>query len=131
MAGARAVLFLAGCGMLLFIALAIGIGLAIYLVYRRRIMGALGPPAQAVSILEDWAHGEGCELLKVDWSDDRRDQPFADRFGAGWGKRPAIVLVIKVRTPEGAVRRGWAYLQFRSVRSRVLLPETLEVAWDE
>jgi hypothetical protein len=83
MAGARAFLFLAGCGMFLFIALAIGVGLAVYLMNKRRIMGALGPPAQALAILEDWAADERCELLKVDWSDGSRDHPFAaDRMRA-------------------------------------------------
>jgi hypothetical protein len=129
MAGARAALLLAGCGMFFLIFLAVGIGLVVYLMNRRRIMGALGPPAQAVSILEEWAADEGHDLLKVDWPQDRQAHPFADRFGAGWGKRPAVVLAVEVRTRAGTVRRAWAYIQFRGYRSRTLLPETLEVVW--
>ena len=131
MQAARAVLLLAGCGMFLFVALVIGVGVALYFAFRGRVLKTLGPPAQAVAILENWAADEGCELLKADWLEDRRDHPFADRFGVGWGKRPAIVLVVKVRTPQGQVRQGWAYLQYRGLRSRTLLPDSLEVAWDQ
>lgn len=131
MAGARAILFLGGCGMFLFIALAIGIGVAVFFMHRRRIMGAIGIPARAVAILEEWAGDEGYELLKAEWPKDLHDHPFTDRFGAGFGKRPAIVLVINVRTPEGETRRGWAYLQYQGIYMRILRPDSLEVIWDE
>jgi hypothetical protein len=129
MAGARVFLLLIGCVMFLFVAVAIGIGVGFWFMYRRRFMRAIGVPTQAVGILEDWAADEGCELLKADWPEDRR-HPFADRFGVGLGKQPAIVLAVKVRTRHGDVRRGWAYLRQGYLPPR-LLPESLEVVWDE
>jgi hypothetical protein len=88
--------------------------------------------SQLQTIIEDWADEHDYELLDV--AEERsRDHPFADRFGFGFGKAPAVVRRIKVRTRKGRVRRGWVYVRARMVGGRYgpFLPETLEVAWED
>jgi hypothetical protein len=99
------------------------------------------------AILEDWAARHGLEVVQI--SDAAAlNHPFADRFGFGFDKRPAVVKRIELRNRSGQVRRGWAYVQSnftpggaanvlhlgsngaRFMANGDFLPETLEVAWD-
>jgi hypothetical protein len=112
-----------------FIVAAVAFVAVLIFVARRGV----GPgTVQLQRIIEDWAEEHDYELLDV--AEERsRDHPFADRFGFGFGKAPAVVRRIKVRTRKGRVRRGWVY-----VRARLggrgysgFQPETLEVAWED
>jgi hypothetical protein len=99
------------------------------------------------SILEDWAARQGLEVLQITDA-AALNHPFADRFGFGFNKRPAVVKRIELRNRSGQVRRGWAYVQSnftpggaanvlhvgsngaRFMVNGDFLPETLEVAWE-
>jgi hypothetical protein len=88
---------------------------------------------QLESIIDDWARERGYELVGVRELPSR-DHPFADRFGAGFGKGPAVVKYFEVRKGRGKVRRGWAYVRARLAGRggySGFRPESLEVAWDE
>jgi hypothetical protein len=85
------------------------------------------------SILNDWAEGQGFELLQVGGRDPH-GSPFADRFGFGFGKRPAIVQSIEVRDRKGRTRHGWAYVQARMAGRggySGFLRDTLEVRLED
>jgi hypothetical protein len=86
---------------------------------------------QVESIVRNWTEQHGYELLNIS-EEGIRNSPFADRFGAGFGKRPAIVRSIEAKDPKGRVRRGWIYIRARFAGPRGFsgfLPDTLEVAW--
>jgi hypothetical protein len=89
--------------------------------------------SQLQTIIANWAEEHDYELLDV--SEVRsRDHPFADRFGFGFGKAPAVVRRVKVRTRKGRVRRGWVYVRARMPVGGFgggFRPETLEVAWED
>ena len=88
--------------------------------------------SQLQTIIANWAEEHDYDLLDV--SEVRsRDHPFADRFGFGFGKAPAVVRRIKVRTRKGRVRRGWVYVKARLGGRGYsgFRPETLEVAWED
>jgi hypothetical protein len=86
---------------------------------------------QVEDIVRDWTEQHGYELLSMG-EEGLRNSPFADRFGFGFGKKPAIVRSIEARDPKGRVRRGWIYIRARFAGPRGFsgfLPDTLEVAW--
>src|SRR5262249_51397518 len=83
------------------------------------------------SIVRDWAEQHGYELLGLS-EEGIQKSPFADRFGFGFDKKPAIVRVIEARDPKGRVRRGWIYLRARFAGRggyRGFLRDTPGVAW--
>lgn len=89
MAGLRLTLFLGGCVLFLFVAVVAVVGTAVLLLLTRR--AGFSPAAnQAIPIIERWARSHGYEVLKNE-PYLGRDHPFADRFGFGLGKMPAVV----------------------------------------
>jgi hypothetical protein len=106
----------------------IGIVALIFFLAKANRSARLG---QVESIVRNWTEQHGYELLSIG-EEGIHDSPFADRFGFGFGKKPAIVRSIEARDRQGRVRRGWIYLRARQVGPRGFggfLPDTLEVAW--
>jgi hypothetical protein len=92
--------------------------------------------AKLRAVVEDWAEDHGYEVLNIS-SDVPSDHPFKDRFGFGFGKRPAIVRAVEMRGRNGRIRHGWLYVQARLGGGRHgggltgFIPESLEVAWED
>ncbi len=114
------------CG---FVVVAGSIALVVYLVLRSRRPGGSGSLER---IIEDWAEENGYEVLEISTAIDD-DHPFADRFGAGFGKRPGVVRYIEVRTRKGRKRGGHVYIAARLGPGGYsgLRPASLEVVWDD
>ncbi len=91
---------------------------------------AAGSGDRLRAILAGWAENRGYELVEVGDASGR-DHPFKDRFGFGFGKRPAVVRHIEVRDERGRERQGWVYLPMRMVGRSFAgyLTNELEVAW--
>ena len=122
--------FLVGFVICAFVGVAAVVGGAIYLIFTARST-LLPGPGQIGAIIEEWARTHGYEVLRID-PVSGRDHPFADRFGAGFGKRPAVVRAVEVRTPAGRRRKGWVYIAARGYHAGAgFRPESLEVAWAE
>ncbi|HJZ89237.1 MAG TPA: hypothetical protein VKE40_00090 [Gemmataceae bacterium] len=96
----------------------------------RKVAGA-ALNAQVEETIEDWAEDHGYELLGLREA-DARDNPFTGRYGNWGGKRPGIVMRVKIRDRDDRVRRGWILLLARG--AVVYLgydPGTLEVEWED
>jgi hypothetical protein len=116
-----------------FILLAIGFVFLIIFIGKRGIAPAR--QNQLEEIIEEWADDKGYELLEARRVTSR-DHPFADRFGFGFGKKPAMVQEIEVRDRKGRVRRGWAYIRVRMAGTSGtafggFVRDSLEVAWED
>jgi hypothetical protein len=114
------VVFLAGAGLLIFFMTKL---------YQNR--AAIGSN-KLRPILEDWADDHDLELLEIDDAVPR-DHPFADRFGSGFGKKPALVRSFEVRDRKGRIRRGWVYIRMRMAHGGFggFVLDSLEVEWDD
>jgi hypothetical protein len=113
---------------LLFI---VGFGVFLILFAGRRVVAPMHQ-RQLRSIIEDGMAERDYELLEVT-DETSRDHPFADRFGFGFGKRPAVVKRIEARDRAGRTRRGWAYVRawVTGMGHSGFIPESLEVAWED
>src|SRR5438067_13210938 len=81
---------------LLFI---IGFGVFLILFAGRNVVAPMRQQ-QLRSIIENGLAERGYELLEVA-DETSRDHPFADCFGFGLGKRPAVLKRIEARDPAG------------------------------
>jgi hypothetical protein len=103
-----------------------------YLLVRgsRKVAGA-AMNAQAEEAIEDWAEDHGYEVLGLREADPR-DNPFTGRYGKWGGKRPGVVMRVKVRDQHDHIRRGWILLLARGAVAYLGYdPGTLEVAWED
>jgi hypothetical protein len=124
-------LLLGACVAFVLVGLLVVAALWIFLVRGSRKVAGAAINAQVEEAIEDWAEDHGYEVLGLSEADPR-ENPFAGRYGNWGGKRPGIVMRVKVRDRNDRVRSGWILLLARGAVVYLGYDSgTLEVAWED
>jgi hypothetical protein len=123
---------LAACGGVFVLFVGIFVGLAFLLKRTSKALAITPHSKELRALVEDWADEEGYEVLEVGTTVTGQ-HPWADRFGFGFGKKPAIVRDVEMKDRKGRVRQGWVYVRIRMFGRAFAgyVADSLEVAWDD